>query len=116
MEVEAERHLQFRALHESCRIASHYLEHQWTVVSLSDLYAKDRDEWKEEDIYLHEKTLDYALQKIEMLFPALVRKALALVSETQASYWRNKDPVFFRLCSSGELTWTLRQLENKAGR
>jgi hypothetical protein len=116
MGVEAERHLTFRALHESCRMASLYLEHEWTVESLSDLYAKDRDEWKDENYYLHERTLDYALQKIEMLFPALVRKALALVSETQASYWRDKDPVFFSLCSSGELIWTLKQLENEAGR
>jgi hypothetical protein len=115
MEVEAERHLQFRALHESCRMASLYLEHEWTVESLSDLYAKDRDKWKDETVYLHEQTLDRALQKIEMLFPALVRKALALVSETQANYWRNKDPVFFSLCSGGELEWMLRRLEKEAG-
>jgi hypothetical protein len=104
MEVEPERHLQFRALYESCRMTSLYLNNEWTVPLLDELYRRDQKEWKDDYVYLHEKTLDYALQKIEKLFPALVRRALALVSEKQASYWQDKDPVFFDLCSDGELT------------
>jgi len=115
MEVEAEQHLQFRALHESCRMAALYLQHEWPVESMPELYRKDRDEWKDDYVYLHEKTLDYALQKIEGLFPALVRKALVLVSETQANYWRNKDPVFFSMCHSGELEWVLKAIEAETG-
>jgi|SRR5918996_2121751 hypothetical protein len=34
MEVEADRHLQFRALYESCRMASLYLENEWAVEPL----------------------------------------------------------------------------------
>ncbi len=116
MEVEAERHLQFRALYEACQMASLYLNHKWPMEPLPELYKMDRDEWNNDYTYLHEKTLDYVLQRIEGLFPVLVRKALVLVSETQASYWRDKDPVFFSLCSSGELEWTLKQIEAEAGR
>jgi len=114
LEVEAEQHLQFRGLHESCQMAALYLRHEWPVESLSDLYAKDRNEWNDKSVYLHEETLDYALQKIASLLPALVREALVVVSETEASYWAYKDPVFFSLCSSGELTWTLKRLEQEA--
>jgi hypothetical protein len=115
LEVEAERHLQFKALYESCRMASLYLENEWTIEPLSELYKKDWDQWKDPSTYLHEKTLDYGLQKIEALFPTLVRKALKLVSEAQASYWLRKDPIFFSLCSSGELIWTLKRLKDEAG-
>jgi hypothetical protein len=94
MEVEEDAHLQFRALYESCRMASLYLERDWALESLKELYAKDRAEWKDEFVWLHEQTLDYALQRIEKIFPSLVRKALTLVTETQGSYWFSKDPVF----------------------
>lgn len=115
LEVEAERHLQFRALYESCRMASLCLGKKWELESLNDLYKKDRDEWKDDYVYLHEQTLDYALQNIEKVFPDLVRNALRLVSEKQASYWRAKSPVFFNLCSSGELDWLLRRVEGESG-
>ena len=116
MEVETERHLQFRALYESCRMASLYLDNEWLVEPLSELYENDRKEWKDDYTHLHEKTLDYALQKIEKLFPALVHKAIALVGEEQASYWQAQDSVFFDLCSNGELSWTLKRLEEEARR
>jgi hypothetical protein len=116
MEVDVERHLQFRALYVSCRMASLYLENDWAVEPLSELYKRDREEWKDDFTYLHEKTLDYALQKIGKVFPALLRKALALVNEKQASYWQDRDRVFFNLCTDGELTWTLDRLENELGR
>ncbi len=114
MDVEADRHLQFRALHEACRMASLYLEQEWTVEPLDKLYARDHEEWKD-DCYLHEKTLDRALQEIEKHFPALVRKAIDLVADIQASYWFEKDPFFFNLCFSGELDWKLKRIENEAG-
>jgi hypothetical protein len=116
MEVEAERHLQFRALYESCRMTSLYLMNEWTVEPLNHLYRKDRREWKDDYTYLHEKTLDYALQKIEKLFPALVRKAIALVCDGQAAYWLANDPTLFGLCASGEFSWKLKRLEDKASR
>jgi hypothetical protein len=47
MEVETERHLQFRVLYESSWMASLYLENEWSVESLSELYKKDRKEWKD---------------------------------------------------------------------
>lgn len=115
MDVEADRHLQFRALYEACRMASLYLEQEWTVEPLDKLYARDHEEWKD-DCYLHEKTLDRALQEIEKHFPTLVRKAIDLVADIQESYWRQKDPIFFKLCCSGELDGTLNRIENEAGR
>ena len=116
LEVEADRHLQFRALHEACRMASLYLEQEWSVEPLAKLYKSDRAEWKDDDCYLHEKTLDRALQEIEKHFPALVRKAVNLVADIQTSYWFEKDPFFFNLCFSGELDWKLKRIENEAGR
>ena len=80
MEVDDDDHLQFRALYESCRMASLYFDRDWEMESLSKLYKKDRAEWKDEFVSLHEQTLDYALKKIEKIFPALVEKALNLVT------------------------------------
>jgi len=85
MEVEEDDHLQFRALYESCRMASLYLEGDWKIEPLSELYKKDRTEWKDDSVRLHEKTLDYALQKIEKLFPQLARKAVESVTECPPS-------------------------------
>lgn len=115
MEVETEQHLQFRALYESCRYAAIYLEKEWKVESLSALYTRDRENWKDDFAYLHEETLDYALQKIEKIFPRLIRKALKLVTDTQFSYWVNHDPVFFNLCNRGDLLSRISQFEKRAG-
>lgn len=116
LEVEPARHLQFRVLYKTCKMASVYLNQEWTVESLNELYERDYEMWKDNYCYLHENTLDYALQKIENLFPALVRKAIELVTVIQASYWRKEYPVFFSLCNSGELIWILKQFEVDAGR
>jgi len=114
MEVEEDAHLQFRALYECCHMASLYLEGDWKMEPLSKLYKKDRAEWKDDSVWLHEQTLDYALQKLETLFPRLVRKAIERVTETQAAYWLDKDPLFFNLCHG--LEWTLRRLEQEDAR
>lgn len=113
MEVESEQHLQFRAIYETCRISAIYLENEWGVESLSELYKRDREEWKDRDVYLHEKTLDYALQKIEKVFPRLARKALKLVTDSQSTYWSHKDPVFYNLCYSGEFELSLKRIEEE---
>lgn len=115
MEVETEQHLQFRAIYETCRAAAVYLEKEWNIESLKDLYIKDRDEWKDPYVYLHERTLGYALEKIEKLFPRLVRKALRLVTRSQSTYWLHNDPVFYNLCSSGEIEWSLKRIEEELG-
>ena len=112
MEVEEDDHLRFRALHESCRMAALYFDKEWKLDSLHELYKKDRAEWKDDTVLLHEQSLDYALQEIEKIFPSLANKAVKLVTETQAAYWQHKDPVFFSLCSG--LEWTLKRLEQEA--
>jgi Domain of unknown function (DUF4365) len=114
IEVEAPRHLQFRSLYQACNAVSVFLEPKWDMESLPELYAMDHKEWKDDYLLLHEKTLDYALQKLEVIFPRLVRAALKLVTETQPAYWRARDPVFLSLCDSGELTWSLAELEHQA--
>lgn len=113
LEVESERHLQFRALYESIQMASWYLNKEWKVESLRDLYLRDKEQWKDDWCFLHESTLDYVLRTLEELLPLLARKALTLVTETQASYWRSRDPVFYRLCISGEIESSIKQLEHK---
>ena len=35
---------------------------------LSELYEMDHKEWKDDYVWFHEKTLDYALQKLELIF------------------------------------------------
>jgi hypothetical protein len=116
MEVEAERHLQFRALHESCRMASIYLDGKWPLETLVDLYKRDRDDFKDQWSFLHEQTLDHALQRIEPLFSSLVRKAIKRVCETEAAYWRTTDAAFHLLCCSSDLGARLTQFENEIGR
>ena len=115
LEVDTDRHLQFRALYESCRMASIYLDRDWPVDSLSELYRKDYKEWKDDYTLLHERTLDGTLQVLEKLFPDLARKAIELVTVIQSSYWEDKDPIFFRLCGTGELEWILKRIEHEVG-
>lgn len=115
MEVEGDRHLQLRALYETCRMASLYLEREWKVDSLKDLYRKDRQEWNDPYVLLHERTLDHVLSQLETIFPELVRKALELVTVAQAAYWRKRNPVFFHLCNNGELSWSLKAFEQRVG-
>ena len=114
LEVEAERHLQFRTLHETCLMATQFLDQEWTLESLPELYERDYKEWNDDFTPLHEQTLDYALQEIEKMFPQMVRRAIELIVVTEASYWEDKDPVFFGICRSGELEWTLRRIEADA--
>jgi hypothetical protein len=112
--VKADRHLQFRALHEACQMASIYPNQEWTVPPLGELYRTDREEWDDSSTYLHEKTLSSALQVMEKAFPVLVRKAIKLVADSEASYWQHHDPVFFKICSSDELDCTLNRIESEA--
>ncbi|MCC0809464.1 DUF4365 domain-containing protein [Methylobacterium sp. W2] len=116
MEVEAERHLQFRSLHQVCTAASIYLNQEFKIDSLADLYKMDDAEWKDQYVWLHEKKLDHSLRQLERVFPKLVRQALTLVTERQASYWRARDPVFATLCQSDEILWPLRKMEERLSR
>lgn len=110
MEVEGDAHLRFRAIYETCRMASIYLDNCWELDSLKDLYAKDREQWKDEFALLHEATLDYILTKLEPVFIKLVRRALGLVTNEQAHYWRSRDPVFYRLCTQ-DIEWSIKRIE-----
>ena len=71
-------------LYEACRNVSLYLDKEWKIESLEELYDRDQEHWKNLHVYLHEGTLDYVLRKLEALLPQLVKKALQLVSDTQA--------------------------------
>jgi hypothetical protein len=111
MEVETEQHMQFRAIYSSCRMASLYLENKWDIESLNELYEMDRREWNDKYVYLHERTLDYVLKKIEVAFPRLVRRAIEVVCKEQSSYWISRDYVFYLLC--GDLEWTVKRMEKR---
>jgi hypothetical protein len=114
MEVEVVRYLQFRSLYEICKSVSLFLHPGWELESLDTLYRLDREKWKDDCVWLHEETLVYARQKLEPIFSRVVRQALTLVTETQASYWHARDPVFFSLCQSGEIHSLLRELERSS--
>jgi hypothetical protein len=116
MEVEVARHLQFRSLYQACNAASGLLNPDWGLVSLRELYRMDREEWKDDHVCLHEQTLDYALQTLKVMFPRIVLEAVTLVTQTQASYWRHQDPMFFDLCRSQEILRPLRKLERRSRR
>ena len=113
LEIESERHLQFRALYESCRMAAVYLDREWNVESLADLCKRDFAEWEDKNVYLHEGTLDFILQKLHRIFPELVLKAWTLVSQTQGAYWREQNPIFYKLCK--DLEWHVKHLGQRMG-
>lgn len=113
MEVESDRHLQFSAIYESCRMASACVGSEWKIESLKDLYAMDKQQWADDYVMLHEGTLDHALKQIEALFIPLLRQVIKLVTVDEADYWRHRDRVFYRLCGNGELEWTLKDLERR---
>ncbi len=110
MVVESERHLQFRALYESCKLASLYLSIEWPIESLDNLYEMDEKNWKDSFDNLHEHTLDYALQKIEKVFPKIIKRALKIVCEIELDYWLHRDIVFFNLCSNFNFDCVLNKL------
>jgi hypothetical protein len=93
------------------RSVSFFLHPDCELESLDTLYRLDRDQWKDDRVWLHAETLDYALQKLEPIFSRAVRQALTLVIKTQASYWHARNPVFFSICQSGEILLRLRELE-----
>ncbi len=115
MEVDIDRHLQLRAIYTCCKTASLLLEDGWQIEPLQEFYRRDLAQWKDEYCLLHEATLDELLKKLQQIFPTLVRKALKLVSQTEAAYWLQRDPVFFKLCVNGELEARLVQVEQQYG-
>jgi hypothetical protein len=114
MPVEGLQHIQFRALYAACRQISFFLGIEWKVETLEALYDSDQKQWQDPYTYLHEQTLDRALQQIEELFPSLIRSTINLVTKTQSSYWLDRDPIFFNLCGSSEIEQLLQQFEQRA--
>jgi len=112
MEVEADVHLRFRALHQSCQMAAAYLNVNWKVDSLSELYKRDREEFQDEWVWLHELTLDRALVQIEANFPALLRSAVDLIQDVEGAYWRSHHTVLHALCSGNALGWLIQRMED----
>lgn len=112
MEVEAEAHLRFRALYQSCRMAANYIGIEWSIESLSDLYKADRAQFQDEWIWLHEFTLDRALVQIEAIFPRLLRAAINLIETVESAYWRAHDPILYSLCSGNALGWLIKRMED----
>lgn len=115
MDVELDAHMQFRALYETCRMASLYLDNKWDLPSLRELYVKDRAQWKDDFVLLHESSIDFMLRKLESTFIKLVKRAIEVVSKEQAEYWRARDPIFQRLCSDGELEWAVKHIQHRLG-
>ena len=113
MEVESEAHLRFVSLYQSCEMATHYLGMEWTVDSLNELYRRDHQVFQDDFVMLHELTLDQALAQLEPLFPKLLRSAVELISTREGAYWKAKQPVLHAQCSSGELEWTVKSIEER---
>ena len=116
MEVEPDAHLRFRALHQSCRMAAAYLGVEWKVDSLSDLYKRDREQFQDEWVWLHELTLDHALVQIEASFPTLLRAAVDLIANVEGAYWRSHHPVLHALCGGNALGWLIKRMEDDLAR
>jgi hypothetical protein len=114
MEVDDDRHLQFRAIYDCLQTSALILQGNWQIESLNDLYKRDRQQWKDKYSFLHEATLDDVLKKLEAVFSSLVRKSLALVLEKQPDYWRRKDPAFYHLCNSGHAERAVTMFEEQS--
>ncbi len=112
LEVETSEQLQLKVLHDSCKFTAFYLLHEWEIESLSEIYKKDKSDWKHSDFCLHEGTLSYVLLKIAKIFPSLVRKARVLITQIQGDYWAAKDPILYQLCSNQYVISSLEQFED----
>lgn len=113
MEVESEAHLRFLGLYQSCEMAAHYLGITWTVDPLNELYRRDRANFKDDYVMLHEQTLDTALAQLEPLFIELLRGAVDLIARREGAYWQATQPVLHALCSAGELEWSIKKIEER---
>jgi len=116
LDVDDERHLQFRAIYDCLQTSALILQGHWNIESLNELYKRDRAEWKDEYSFLHEATLDGILKKLQEVFPSLVRQSLALVLEKQPDFWRRKDPAFYHLCKSGHAERSVTVFEEQCRR
>ncbi|MYF69612.1 MAG: DUF4365 domain-containing protein [Proteobacteria bacterium] len=114
-EVELEKHLQFRALYETCRMVSIYFHNEWKVEPLTQVYRRDREEWQDPAAHLHQGTLASVLTQIGERFPGLVRRAIESVTGTHSSYWKQKDPGLFAICNDPEMRWVLKKIEDDVG-
>ena len=116
MEVESDAHLRFRALYQSCQMTTAYLGIDWTIESLSELYKRDRAQFQDDYVLMHELTLDHALVKIEDIFPTLLRAAVDLIENVEGDYWRAHEPILYSLCSGNALEWLIKRMESDLAR
>ncbi|NIJ65329.1 hypothetical protein FHR20_002291 [Sphingomonas leidyi] len=113
MEVASEVHLRFVSLYQSCEMVAYFLGVNWTVDSLNELHRRDHEVFQDDFVMLHELTLDQALAQLEPLFPKLLRGAVELISKSERAYWKAMQPVLYAQCSSGELEWTIKSIEER---
>ncbi|MEN8265152.1 MAG: hypothetical protein ABFR82_17030, partial [Nitrospirota bacterium] len=100
MEVDVERQLIMIHIYKSCRFISEFLGIKWNVVDLSELYEKDKEEWKDKFVDLHEISLDRVLAELQPVFIETIEKAKILVAEKQHDYWIATDWLLFTMCSN----------------
>lgn len=114
LEVEPERHLELIQLYNTCESVSNHLLIDWNIEPMEEIYKKDKETWKDNWCYLHEKSQHELLCQIDKIFLVLVRKAIDYVINKQGDYWLNTDPVFFNLCNSDDVEWLIKRIEHEA--
>ena len=100
LEVEIDVHLDTRNLYMSCLFVANYLNIDWKVSSLNDIYHYDYSVFNDQDCKFHEQSYDRLMGEIEEVLQETIAAALKFVLITQKEYWSSTHPVFYQLCSN----------------
>lgn len=95
--VENDDELTFKHIYSSSIFLAGQLGIDWTLPSLVDVYAKEKD-WTDEFYRLHQHTLNPVLTALEPIFLQIIDKCCTQVVEKQGEFWRRTDYVLFERC------------------
>jgi hypothetical protein len=96
--VEADVELKLHHIYESCRFLSQFVDVEWTVRSLKDMYADDKNSFDQKHYRLHNQSMDRILAELEPVFMKVLRGAIDHILGPEIEYWYFNDSVLYTLC------------------
>lgn len=103
--VEADVELKLHHIYQSCHFLSQFVDVEWTVASLQDMYADDKKNFEQAHYRLHTQSMDRILSALEPVFMGVLRGACEHILGPEGEYWYYNDSVLYRLCLTLRHRW-----------
>lgn len=123
LEVETPEVVRLLRLYRNVQIVADVSVLKNKTPPLIDFIKRDRADFKDDHVFLHERTHDEALRAIAPVFVAAVVKGCSIIQTAEHDYWRDKDFILSRYVSERDgtswliearerLKWILPQVSN----